>query len=173
MVQRVPRGSGVEAWRQLCREFEPHLLVRSQGMLPNLQSPTIRRAGAGERTEGLRGTIGRHGGGPTARKTGGVGSCSPGSERVPPSEAGVRGVWKHGPHRPGTARQRKKATSQGDRRSNSAGRNRAAARVSAGTSQLCWRRNALKATELADTLAWKRILRRARKSFLEEKGQAC
>ena len=29
VVQRVPRGFGFEAWRKLCEEFEPHLLVRS------------------------------------------------------------------------------------------------------------------------------------------------
>ena len=40
VVQRVPRGFGFEAWRQLRKEFEPYLPVRSQGMLQALLSST-------------------------------------------------------------------------------------------------------------------------------------
>ena len=40
MVQQVPRGYGFEAWRQLCRKFEPHPPVRSRGMLQVLLSLT-------------------------------------------------------------------------------------------------------------------------------------
>ena len=54
VVQRVPYG------RQLCREFEPHLPVRSQGMLQALLSPTKsdEPVRTGERADGLRRTIG-------------------------------------------------------------------------------------------------------------------
>ena len=38
VVQRVPRGSGFEAWRQLCEEFEPRPPAKSQEM----QSQTSR-----------------------------------------------------------------------------------------------------------------------------------
>ena len=40
VVQQVPRGYGFEAWRQLCRKFEPHPLARSRGMLEVLLSLT-------------------------------------------------------------------------------------------------------------------------------------
>ena len=40
VVQRVPRGFGFEAWRQLYEEFEPHLPVKSQGMRQALLSST-------------------------------------------------------------------------------------------------------------------------------------
>ena len=40
VVRRVPEGFGFEAWKQLCREFEPHLPSRFQGMLQALLSPT-------------------------------------------------------------------------------------------------------------------------------------
>ena len=39
VVQRVPRGFGFEAWRQLCEEFEPRPQVKSQGMCQALLSP--------------------------------------------------------------------------------------------------------------------------------------
>ena len=40
MVLQVLRGYGFEAWRQLCRKFEPHPSVRSRGMLQVLLSST-------------------------------------------------------------------------------------------------------------------------------------
>ena len=40
VVQRIPRGFGFEAWRQLHEEFEPHLPVKSQGMRQALLSST-------------------------------------------------------------------------------------------------------------------------------------
>ena len=40
MVRRVPEGFGFEAWKQLCREFEPCLRSRFLGMLPALLAPT-------------------------------------------------------------------------------------------------------------------------------------
>ena len=40
VVQQVPRGYGLEAWRQLCRKFGPHPPVRSRGMLQVLLSST-------------------------------------------------------------------------------------------------------------------------------------
>ena len=40
MVRRVPKGFGFEAWKQLCRGFEPRLPSRFQGMLQALLSPT-------------------------------------------------------------------------------------------------------------------------------------
>ena len=40
VVRRVPEGFGFEAWKQLCREFEPRLLSRFRGMLQALLSPT-------------------------------------------------------------------------------------------------------------------------------------
>ena len=40
VVRRVPEGVGFEAWKQLCREFEPRLPSRFQGMLQALLSPT-------------------------------------------------------------------------------------------------------------------------------------
>ncbi|CAK0826196.1 unnamed protein product [Prorocentrum cordatum] len=39
VVQRVPGGWGIEAWRQLCIEFEPELPSRFQGMLQQLLDP--------------------------------------------------------------------------------------------------------------------------------------
>ena len=40
VVRRVPEGFGFEAWKQLCREFEPRLPSRCQGMLQALLAPT-------------------------------------------------------------------------------------------------------------------------------------
>ena len=40
MVQQVPRGSGFEACRRLCRKFGQHPPARSRGMLPALLSST-------------------------------------------------------------------------------------------------------------------------------------
>ena len=40
VVRRVPEGFGFEAWKQLCREFEPRLPSRFRGMLQALLSPT-------------------------------------------------------------------------------------------------------------------------------------
>ena len=40
VVRRVPEGFGFEARKQLCREFEPRLPLRFQGMLQALLSPT-------------------------------------------------------------------------------------------------------------------------------------
>ena len=40
VVRRVPEGFGFEAWKQLCREFEPRLPSRFQGMLQALFAPT-------------------------------------------------------------------------------------------------------------------------------------
>ena len=40
VVQRVPKGFGFVAWRQLYEEFEPHLPVKSQGMRQPLLSST-------------------------------------------------------------------------------------------------------------------------------------
>ena len=40
VVRRVPAWFGFEAWKQLCREFEPRLPSRFQGMLQALLSPT-------------------------------------------------------------------------------------------------------------------------------------
>ncbi|CAK0901850.1 unnamed protein product [Prorocentrum cordatum] len=39
VVQRAPEGWGIEAWRQLCIEFEPKLPSRFQGMLQQLLDP--------------------------------------------------------------------------------------------------------------------------------------
>ena len=39
VIQRVPEQSGFEAWRQLCTEFEPHLLARFQVVLQNILNP--------------------------------------------------------------------------------------------------------------------------------------
>ena len=40
VVRRVPEGFGFEAWKQLCREFEPRLPSRFQGMLQAPLTPT-------------------------------------------------------------------------------------------------------------------------------------
>ena len=40
VVRRVFEGFGFEAWKQLCREFEPRLPSRFQGMLQAFLSPT-------------------------------------------------------------------------------------------------------------------------------------
>ena len=40
VVRRVPEGFGFEAWKQLCREFEPCLPSRFQGMLQALLAQT-------------------------------------------------------------------------------------------------------------------------------------
>ena len=40
MVQQVARGFGFEAWKQLCKEFEPHPPVKPQGMRQALLSST-------------------------------------------------------------------------------------------------------------------------------------
>ena len=40
VVRRVPEGFGFEEWKQLCREVEPRLPSRFQGMLQALLSPT-------------------------------------------------------------------------------------------------------------------------------------
>ena len=40
VVRRVPEGFGFEAWKQLCRQFEPRLPSRFQGMLQSLLAPT-------------------------------------------------------------------------------------------------------------------------------------
>ena len=40
VARQVPERFGFEAWKQLCREFEPCLPSRSQGMLQALLSPT-------------------------------------------------------------------------------------------------------------------------------------
>ena len=40
VVRRVPEGFGFEAWKQLCREFEPRLPSRFQGMLQALLAPS-------------------------------------------------------------------------------------------------------------------------------------
>ena len=40
VVQKVPKGYGFEAWRQLCTKFGQHPLVRSRGMLQALLSST-------------------------------------------------------------------------------------------------------------------------------------
>ena len=45
VVRRVPEGFGFEAWKQLCREFEPHLPSRFQGLLQALLLPTRMDAG--------------------------------------------------------------------------------------------------------------------------------
>ena len=36
----MPEGFGFEAWKQLCKEFEPRLPSRFQGMLQAILSPT-------------------------------------------------------------------------------------------------------------------------------------
>ena len=40
VVQQVPRGYGFEAWKQLCKEYEPHPPVKPQGMRQALLSST-------------------------------------------------------------------------------------------------------------------------------------
>ena len=40
VVRRVPEGFGFQVWKQLCREFEPRLPSRFQGMVQALLSPT-------------------------------------------------------------------------------------------------------------------------------------
>ena len=40
VVRRLPEGFGFEAWQQLCKEVEPRLLSRFQGMLQAILSPT-------------------------------------------------------------------------------------------------------------------------------------
>ena len=40
VVRRVPEGFGFEAWKQLCRDFEPRLPSGFQEMLQALLSPT-------------------------------------------------------------------------------------------------------------------------------------
>ena len=57
VVRRVPEGFGFEAWKQLCREFEPRLPSRFQGVLQALLSPTTDNLPMGEQGEGLRGTV--------------------------------------------------------------------------------------------------------------------
>ena len=39
VVQLVQEGYGFEVWRQLCREFEPHLRARFKGMLQAVLQP--------------------------------------------------------------------------------------------------------------------------------------
>ena len=55
VVQRVPRGYGFEAWKQLYEEFEPRPPVKSQGMCQALLSPakSEESLSARERSEGL------------------------------------------------------------------------------------------------------------------------
>ena len=40
VLRRVPEGFGFEAWKQLCKEFEPRLPSRFQAMLQAISSPT-------------------------------------------------------------------------------------------------------------------------------------
>ena len=40
VVRRVPEGFEFEAWKQLCKEFEPRLPSRFSGMLRAILSPT-------------------------------------------------------------------------------------------------------------------------------------
>ena len=39
VIQRVSENQGCEAWRQLCREFEPRLPARFQGLLQCIFNP--------------------------------------------------------------------------------------------------------------------------------------
>ena len=67
VVQQVPRGYGFEAWRQLCRKFEPRPPVRSRVMLqvPLVVDEISRVKAVGPSVEkqrkGLRGTVERRG----------------------------------------------------------------------------------------------------------------
>ena len=40
VVRRVPEGVGLQVWKQLCREFEPRLPSRFQGLVQAFLSPT-------------------------------------------------------------------------------------------------------------------------------------
>ena len=40
VVRLAPEGFGFEAWKQLCKEFEPRLPSRFQGLLQAILSPT-------------------------------------------------------------------------------------------------------------------------------------
>ena len=105
VVQQVPRGHGFEAWRRLCRKFEPRPPVRSSGVLQVLLSPTksaeLKRLVRQwrNRGKGLRGTVWRRGVRLAVSKADDEGPCSPGDIRASSSKTGVCGVWKHEPHR--------------------------------------------------------------------------
>ena len=140
VVQQVPRGYGFEARRQLCQKFEPHPPVRSRGMLQVLLSSTksaelkrlvrqwrnrgkVCEEQAGDEVTGSqqdrrRGIV----------LAGKQPSLSEQDRRVRCQETRTPQTW--------CCRAVEKVTSQRNRRSTSAGRNLATARVSTGTSQL-------------------------------------
>ena len=85
VVQQVPRGFGFEAW-MLCKEFEPHPRVKSQGMRQALLSST-------KSAEPVQ-TVHHQGNG--------LKVCEEATECLRTSR--MCDVCKHGSHRTGTAR---------------------------------------------------------------------
>ena len=109
VVQRVPRGFGFEAWKQLYEEFEPRPPLKSQEMCQAFLSSTksdesvqmVRQQGNG--LEVCEGQLGDEVSVPQPERPA-AWDLPPGSDRVPPSKRDVQDVWKHGSHRPGIFR---------------------------------------------------------------------
>ena len=137
IVQQVPRGYVFEAWRQQCQKFEPHPPVRSSGMLQVLllstKSAELKRLVRGKTEE-------------RSARTSRATRCLTGSQQD--RRRGIVLVVKQPSFSEQDRRVRcletqtwccwavEKVTSQQNRRSTSAGRNLATARVSTGTSPL-------------------------------------
>ena len=43
MLRAVPGHNGLEAWRQLVKDYEPKNPIRAVGLLPQIWSPTFRQ----------------------------------------------------------------------------------------------------------------------------------
>ena len=106
LVQQVPRGYGLEAWRQLCRKFGHHPPIGSRGMLqalcveavgPSLEKQRERSARNSRATRSLTGSQ------QDQRRWD---RASSGNGRVTPSKTGVCGVWKREP--PGVVGQQRR-----------------------------------------------------------------
>ena len=128
-VGRVPEAFGFEAWKQLCKEFEPRLTSRFQGMLQAISSPTTTDdpvLSVGEQGQSQRGTVGRqrgreHQAGSSTEVPVRRGACSPpeppvrtpddvrigsqGSHQLPACRTDMDGDWHCGPEGLITARQ--------------------------------------------------------------------
>ena len=105
VVQRVPRGFGFEAWRQLYEESEARPPAKSQGMCQALLSPA-------KSDSRWRWSVSKRVDRRSVRNSW-VTKCRtysqedqwlgifPTRKRLTPSELDVQDVWKHGSHRPG------------------------------------------------------------------------
>ena len=115
VIRRVPEGFGFEAWKQLCREFEPRLPSRSQRMLQDFLSPTkmddpvqtiyqwesrvkVYEEQSGDKVSDS--PLERAVSTPDDERYG-----SQGSDQLLPSKADVDGVWNFGSHGLVAARQ--------------------------------------------------------------------